>query len=47
LTIKTSQHSYYLQVRDDGLQKGSLSTKHFSDLKRQDFLGLLTDKRTF
>ena len=22
LTIKTSQHSYYLQVRDDGLQKG-------------------------
>lgn len=47
LTIKTSQHSYYLQVRDDGLQKGSLSTKHFSDLKSQDFLGLLTDKRTF
>ena len=47
LTIKTSQHSYYLQVRDDGLQKGSLSAKHFSDLKRQDFLGLLTDKRTF
>ena len=47
LTIKTNQHSYYLQVRDDGLQKGSLSTKHFSDLKRQDFLGLLTDKRTF
>ena len=47
LTIKTSQHSYYLQVRDDGLQRGSLSTKHFSDLKRQDFLGLLTDKRTF
>ena len=47
LTIKTSQHSYYLQVRDDGLQEGSLSTKHFSDLKRQDFLGLLTNKRTF
>lgn len=47
LTIKTSQHSYYLQVRDDGLQRGNLSTKHFSDLKRQDFLGLLTDKRTF
>lgn len=47
LTIKTNQHSYYLQVRDDGLQKGSLSTKHFSDLKRQDFLGLLTNKRTF
>ena len=47
LTIKTRQQSYYLQVRDDGLQKGSLSTKHFSDLKRQDFLGLLTDKRTF
>lgn len=47
LTIKTNQHSYYLQVRDDGLQKGSLPTIHFSDLKRQDFLGLLTDKRTF
>ena len=46
LTIKTSQHSYYLQVRDDGLQRKSFH-KHFSDLKRQDFLGLLTDKGHF